>query len=355
VADVVGVPFLPPGRATPVVERVRAGVARLHRSLAPPPVQVLDGVFGILDSVALIALCRLDVPDHLDGPTDVATLARRVDADPDVVERLTRYGVARGWLGLDRHGRLRPNRTTAFLRRDHPGGWRAWIELHGGSEVLGALSGLALDPRTPDPFAAANGASFFDWQSQHPERHAVFDDAMSAGGRMHGLALAEAVDWSGHRRVCDVGGGSGALLRTLLGCHPHLHGVLLDLPPVVARAEPADRLEVVGGDAFASVPSGCDAYLLVNVVHDWDDDRVVALLATTARAADGGRLVVVEGERRAHPIDGIALRSDVLMMALAPGGRERTSAEIAVLAERAGLGVERVVPLASGDRAHLLR
>ena len=355
VADVVGVPLLPPGRLAPGLERLRAGLARVHRGLSPAPIQVLEGIFALLDGVALGALCALEVPERLDGRMDVATLARRVGADVEVVDRLTRYGVARGWLAMDRKGRLRPTRTTRFLRRDHPGGWRAWIELHRGQEVLGALTTLAADPRAEDPFAVANGASFFDWLLAHPDRHAVFDSAMSAGGRLHGLALADALDWSSHERVCDVGGGSGAVLRTLVSVHPHLRGLLFDLPPVVARSEPHDRLDVVGGDAFHAVPSGGDAYLLVNVVHDWDDDRAVELLTRTAEAAAGARVIVVEGERRRHPVDGIAARSDLLMLALAPGGRERTTAEIGALAAQAGLAVERVVPLASGDRAHLLR
>jgi O-methyltransferase len=155
------------------------------------------------------------------------------------------------------------------------------------------------------------------------------------------------------RRVCDVGGGTGALLGVLLDRQPHLQGVLFDLEPVVERAVDHERLDVVGGDAFVGVPEGCDRYLLVNVVHDWDDAAVVRLLRRVAAGGGPGTsIVVVEGERRARPVDGIALRTDLLMLILAPGGRERTTEELTGLAEEAGLRRVATTPLASGDRAH---
>jgi hypothetical protein len=353
--DVVGVPVLPPGSVAVAAERLRAAVAALHRRLAPPPLRVLEGVLGLLDPVALGALCRLGVPDRLDRPVPLAALAASLDADDAVVERLVRYAAGRGWLRIDRRGRVRATATSRFLRRDHPGGWRAWVEFACGPEVLAAAARLAAAPGTPDAFAAANGASFFDWYAAHPERHAAFDAAMAAGGRMHGLALAEAIDWSGVRRVCDVGGGTGAVLGVLLDRHPHLRGVLHDLPPVVARAPAHDRLDVVGGDAFADLPGDCDLYLFVNVVHDWDDEAVVRLLRGVRTAGPGGaRALVVESERRSRPVDGVALRADLLMLAVAPGGRERTTGELRELAAAAGLRLASTTRLAPGDRAHTL-
>ena len=358
VRDVLGVPALPPVRLASAATRLRAIVARLHRSLAPPPVQVLEGLFGLLDHAALAALCRLDVPDQLDGPLTVDELAQRLDADADLVRRLVGYAAGRGWLRIDRRGRVRPTPTTRFLRRDHPGGWRAWVEFASGPEVVAAVAQLGADPRAPDAFAAANGAGFFDWYSAHPDRHGVFDQAMAAGGRLHGLALAAAVDWAGTRRVCDVGGGSGALLGVLVDRHPHLRGVLFDLPPVVERAVRHPRVDVIAGDAFAGLPDGCDTYLFVNVLHDWDDTDAVRLLRGVAAAETDGertRAIVVEGERRLRPVDDIAARTDLLMLALAPGGRERTTTEFERLAARAGLRLDQTIPLPSGDRAHIMR
>jgi hypothetical protein len=353
--DVLGVPALPPAAATRAANRVRTALGRAHRALAPPPVRVVEGMLAILDHAVLVALCRLDVPDRLARRTDVATLARDLHAAADVLERLLRYAGARGWVRLDRRGRVAPTRALRFLRRDHPGGWRAWVEFAGGAEVVGALAMVDAAVRDQsDPFACANGDAFFAWMAAHPDRAQAFDTAMAAGARMHGLVLADALDWSRSTVVCDVGGGTGELLATLLGAHPHLRGVLFDLPHVVVAARGTGRLQVVGGDAFDAVPPGCDTYLLVNVLHDWADAEARRLLQSVAAGkAPAARVVVVESERRAVPLDDIGTRSDFLMMALTPGGRERTISDFAGLGTGAGLRLDRSIPLASGDRAHV--
>jgi hypothetical protein len=359
--EVMGVPVLPPVALTRATQRLRAGLARLRRAPAPPPVQILEGLFGALDLAALVALCRVQVPDRLSRPTELEGLAGALSVDADRLERLLRYAVARGWVRQDRHGRYGPTPVLAFLRTDHPGGWRAWVEFMGGEEVLTALGrldqGMTADG---DPFAAAAGSPFFDWLRHDPARHGCFDAAMEAGGRMHGLVLARRLDWRHAHRVCDIGGGTGALLTTILVAHPHLDGVLLELPEVAARTPPADRMTVVAGDAFEAVPAGCDTYLLVNVLHDWHDDDARRLLGTiaaglrTERAGPAARVIVVEGSTTRRPRDDLSTMTDLLMFTLTAGGRERTAAEFATLAASVGLELERTVHLPSASDAHVL-
>jgi hypothetical protein len=194
--------------------------------------------------------------------------------------------------------------------------------------------------------------------SARPEAHARFDAAMAAGARMHGLLLARVLDWSDQRRVCDVGGGDGTLLATLLAHHPHLEGAVLELPEVAARLPDRPRITAIPGDAFAAVPDGFDTYLLVNVVHDWDDrdaQRLLARVAEAAAAPDATatpvRIVVVESRARTRPTADIALSADLLMLALTPGGRERTIEELTSLGRAAGLRRGRWLALPSGDVA----
>ncbi|WP_052668548.1 methyltransferase [Nitriliruptor alkaliphilus] len=360
-ADVLGVPALPPGRVAVLGNRARAGLARAHRATAPPPARVMEAVLGGLDPAALAALCRLDVPDRLVRPTACADLASELGVDASRLARLLRYAAARGWVRIDRRGRVRPTRVTAFLRRDHPGGWRAWVEFAAGDEVTAAIGRLDAGlPADGDAFATANGTSFFAWMQDHPDRHTAFDAAMAAGGRMHGLIVAHALDWSASRRVCDIGGGDGALLGVLLAQHPHLEGVLLELPEVVDRAPERPNVTAVAGDAFDTVPPGCDTYLLVNVLHDWDDEAAVRLLRRAAEAAAAEpsatdpRIVIVDSEAQDRPRDDLATRADLLMLALTPGGRERTTDQFAALASAAGLRLHRTHDLPTGDVAHVL-
>lgn len=359
--DVLGVPALPPAWLAGLIIRLRGRVVRFLRVGDPPPVRILEGLQGVLDTAALVALCRLGVPERLSGRMDVEVLAGDLDVHPERLVRLVRYAAARGWVRLDRRGLVRPGPVITFLRADHPGGWRAWVEFMGGDEVLGAISRLEVGMHEDgDPFAAAVGAPFFSWMEQHPERHASFDAAMAAGGRLHGLVLARSLDWSTSRTVCDIGGGTGTLLATLLAAHPHLDGMLLELPEVAERTPARERLTVVGGDAFTEVPAGCDTYLLVNVLHDWSDDDATRLLAAVVRAmadgdAPGSRAVIVEGRTDARARDEFTARTDLLMLALTAGGRERTGTQFAELGAAVGLRLERTVPLPSGSIAYVLR
>jgi hypothetical protein len=362
--EVFGVPVLPPAGVTRLVVRVRAGLVRVLRASGPPPVRILEGLFGVLDLAAIVALCRTGIPDRLTGRMEIGALASELGVDPGRLARLLRFSATRGWVRLDRRGRVRPTPMIAFLRADHPGGWRAWVEFMSGEEVLGAVGHVHVGMRVEgDPFAEAMGAPFFEWMKDHPDRHAVFDMAMAAGGRMHGLVLARSLDWSSSRRVCDVGGGTGALLATLLGEHPHLEGVLLELPEVAARAPSVARMTTVGGDAFHAVPAGCDTYLLVNVLHDWSDGDATRLLGAVATAmadhdSDGSgtspRAIIIEGRTEMRPRDGFAAGVDLLMFTLTAGGRERTGAEFAALAAAAGLRLQRTESLPSGAVAHVL-
>jgi hypothetical protein len=340
--EVLGVPVLPPAAVAGATRRLRAGLARLRRAPAPPPVRILEGLLGALDLAALVALCRVGVPDRLTRPTDLYTLATTLAVDADRLRRLLRYATVRGWVREDRHGRFRATPVLEFLRADHPGGWRAWVEFMSGEEVLAALGRLdeGLTARG-DPFASATGAPFFDWLRDQPARHASFDAAMEAGGRMHGLVLARQLDWRRTHRVCDVGGGTGALLSSLLATHPELEGVLYELPEVTARAPSVDRMTIVAGDAFDAVPEGCDTYLLVNVLHDWDDDDARRLLSSIAARLGGDpgpvhRVVIVEGSTTRRPRDDLSTLTDLLMFTLTAGGRERTPQEFATLAASAG-------------------
>lgn len=328
--------------------------------MAPPPVRILEGLFGMLDHRVLVALCEAGVPDALVAPTGIATLAARIDADADALERLLRFASTRGWVRIDRRGRVRPTRVTAFLRTSHPGGWRSWVDFAGGDEVVGAVAALATGAAATDGFASANGKPFFEWMADHPDRWSAFDAAMAAGGRMHALVLAASVDWSGARNVCDVGGGTGDLLAALLDQLPDLRATVFDLPDVVARAVQHERLTAMGGDAFTGVPAGFDTYLLVNVLHDWNDTDAARILgqvgaAAAAGEAGGARIVVLDNDRTNVPRDDIAICADVLMAALTNGGHERSAAAISALGRRCGLRLERTVRLASGDLAHELR
>lgn len=130
--------------------------------MAPPPLRIMEGALSLIGHRALVALCQAGVPDALTRPSTVAGLAARLPSavDTDKLDRVLRLAAAQGWVRFDRRGRVRATRATQFLRDDHPGGWRAWVEFAGGREVTDAVAAISVAPDC-DPFAVVNGAPFF--------------------------------------------------------------------------------------------------------------------------------------------------------------------------------------------------
>jgi hypothetical protein len=219
------------------------------------------------------------------------------------------------------------------------------------------LDARVLDGRSG--MEAAHGTDFFTFVNERrPGAGVAFNSAMAAGATLQALALERGLDWSGVRTVCDVGGGTGAALEYLLSGNEDLVGVLFDLPEVIAAARPAltdghlsGRCQVVGGSFFDDIPARADRYLLLAVVHDWDDEQACRLLSNTAAAlGEDGRAVVVEQVLSAQPRDEFARSSDLLMAALA-SGRERTEAQFDALFRQSRLRVTRRTVLATGFTA----
>jgi O-methyltransferase len=90
------------------------------------------------------------------------------------------------------------------------------------------------------------------------------------------------------------------------------------------------------------VPRG-DAYVLSHIIHDWDDERSIAILRTIHRAAaPGARLLLVETVIPSGNAPSFAKILDLEMLVL-PGGVERTEAEYRALLQAAGFRLARVI------------
>jgi hypothetical protein len=187
------------------------------------------------------------------------------------------------------------------------------------------------------------GKDSFAYFAEHPEEAANFDTAMST---FTAPIAASNLRLRGRSPLVDVGGGNGALLARLLKAHPQLKGTLFDLPDVLRELGLADRCDAVGGDFFAHVPAGGDAYLLKHVIHDWNDDRAVAILQICRKAMPPtARLLVVEGVYPPRIDQSEASRgaaaNDVNML-VCTGGRQRMDAEFRRLYEAAGFSLSRI-------------
>ena len=330
-----------------------------------PAEQTVMGIArGYQLSQALYVAAKLGVADVLDPqPLAPEAIARAVGARASQLRRVLRALAAAGVFCELEDGRFASNDAAAALRTDAPGRMRD-VVLNFGEEMYRSFGELLHTVRTGETaFDSVYGAPLFEYYAANPEVEASAAARMLARTLPVARELAASDVLRGARTLVDVGGGAGTLVAEVLRHHPEIAGVLLERPGMLELAEEyladqavADRCELVEGDFFASVPAGGDVYVLKSVLHDWDDERCVAILRSCRAAMDeAARLVIVElilPERitPSGPVLSAALL-DLVMLAYA-GGRERTEAEFAQLLDHASLRLARTIELSTGP--HLL-
>jgi len=302
-----------------------------HEPLPDPAVSLLGVLTGAWATQAVATMAALRIADHLAQRPGLGAdaLAGLTGTDPDALRRLLRY---LGSLGLLTSADSTYHLTALgqLLRTDAEFSLHPLALLYGGL-FYDSFAGLTHSVRTgEEAFAHRYGQHHFPYLAERPELGALFHRAMAASAEMF-TPVPALVDFSGVRRVVDVGGGNGALLSRVLRAHRHVEGVLLERPQALeaARTELAAlgldrRCSFVPGDFTEEVPSGGDVYLLSRVLHDWDDDRCLAILRRCAQAMrPGAQLLLVE--RLLPGREGIpspAVAWDVHMLCNV-GGRER--------------------------------
>lgn len=294
---------------------------------------------------ALGAVAQLGVADQLtDGPRPVAEVAAACDADPVALRRVLRALASVGVFAEDESGRFGLTPVASLLRTDVPGSMR-WATVAATMDPMWRPYGQILHSvRTGRPaFLETYGVPPWEYFATHPEEAALFQQAAIGFYRQSVPAIVSAYDWTRFGTLADIGGGTGVLLSAILDAAPTLHGVLFELPSVVASVS-TDRFETVAGDFFEAVPSGLDAYLVKSCLHAFGDDDALRLLGTLRAAMKPDAvLLVVEAVLPPGNTPHYGKLSDIELLTLA-GGAERTAGEWATLLSAGGFRIARTVP-----------
>ena len=321
-------------------------------SIAQATRRVTELAQGFEATQLVYVAARLGIADELkDGPRAVDDLAAAVGAHPGSLRRVLNALASLGIFAFTGNGMVELTPTAQALRSDVTGSVRPWALMAGSEWMWRPWGELLHSVRTGETaFDYVYGRGLFEHLADDPDASKVFDDAMTSGSAAFASELTTAYDFSGISTLVDVAGGRGLALASILKANPHLRGVLVDLPHVIAEAGDvikahgvSDRCELRAGDFFESVPSGGDAYFLKWIIHDWDDERAATILRNCRRAIrEDGRLLVAERLLEPRDEPSRVKRGDVMMMVM-PGGRERTEAEYAALYEAAGFELTRVI------------
>lgn len=195
------------------------------------------------------------------------------------------------------------------------------------------------------------GTDVWGYFAQNPDDAAIFNDSMSNMTAAVNEAIMSQYDFSPFNKIVDVGGGHGGLITSILKQNPQAKGVLFDAAAVIEGARPrleaagvADRCEAVAGDFFQAVPAEGDAYVMKWIIHDWEDEKAIAILKNCrTQVQPSGRLIIVDCVVPENDKPDFSKTFDLNMMVMT-GGKERTAAEFEQLLATTGFKLLRIIP-----------
>lgn len=273
---------------------VRTSSAEAAPAAPPDPEPIMRLASGFMAAKHLFAANELgifealsDAPatiDALAARTGVTSRAARISADAMVALEI-----------LERDGdRYRNGGTAAaFLSGRGPGDLRPFLRFWDRVSYP-VWEGLA------DVLARGPAQEIFEFDDDVQQVISEGIEAILAGPAR---ALGGAVDLTAHRRLLDIGGGTGSWTIAVAQRYPDLHATVLELPTVaeLARARIADaglddRIEAVAGDAMQEeLPSGYDLFLVANLVHYFSPEKNRELLTRVRQVAEpGARLLLAD-------------------------------------------------------------
>jgi demethylspheroidene O-methyltransferase len=320
--------------------------------------QLFDLVAGFSYTQVLLACVQLKLFDRLaQGAASIDTLAPALQLPPEGCRRLLDAAVALRLLARrQRRGQpavysLGPlgapmvgNAAIAAMVEHHV---LLYADLADPLAMLRAAPGQGelarywAYARSPQPHTLAR------------EQVADYSALMAASQPLVADEILDAYPLQRHRCLMDLGGGEGVFAAAVAQRWPHLRLVVFDLPEVAHRAQGrlaalglSARATAVGGDFTTdTLPAGADIISLVRVVHDHDDDRVMALLHAARRALpDDGVLLLAEPMAGTAGAQAMGDAYFGLYLWAMGSGRPRTLAQLGAMLQAAGFSAPRQLP-----------
>jgi O-methyltransferase domain/Dimerisation domain len=319
---------------------------------------LMDIVCGYITAQALITSCNLGVFEALsDGPLTAADLAQRIAIHPVGCRRLLGMLVKLELVTRDGE-RYANSEVGAFCTSKADVNLSAVAGFGNPFYHMYEFLPDALREYSPrwQQAVGATSADVFAAMYEDPARLRQFAYFMNALSIPQGQLIADSYDFSSHRCIMDIAGGPGGQAVQIGLKHPHLRGIISDMPPVCAiateyiqRCGLSDRFTAVPADLFEGpYPAGADVIVLGHILHDWNDQHCRTILRNCAAALPARGVLLVSESVLEPDYSGsmFGLVKDLTMLvASEPDSRERTEAEYRALLDEAGFDVTDVIRL----------
>ncbi|KAI0842124.1 hypothetical protein F5Y06DRAFT_306973 [Hypoxylon sp. FL0890] len=277
-------------------------------------------------------------------------LAKPAMADPMLVSRIMRYLAANrlvAEVGPDHYVARKVTHALADSRIEGPMRFFHAVSNPAFQALPDFLKETGYQNR-PQTCAFQKGLNtdlgLFPWLKQHPDLLKDFQSLMGVpkeGNCFDVIPLENFVNsLSGGLVFVDIGGNTGQQASRLLTKHPELAGrvAVQDREEAIKNAAGVKGIQFMVHDFFKPQPiSGAKYYYLRAILHNWDDDKAVQILANIVPAMSADSLVLIDEvvipDVGAHVWPaGLDLQMYTLF-----GGAERTASQWDGILQRAGL------------------
>jgi len=304
---------------------------------------------SFMKSRAICTAARLGLADLIQsGIQRIDELASQINAHPDALYRLMRALVS---IGLFRETSDKKYELTpmSIILCESPMSLRHCLSMMGDPSWWGSWGCLDQSVTSGEPaIEKVLGMDYDRYLAENPEILGIFQNCLSVMARVNNPALLQSYDFSKYAKIVDIGGGHGELLFDILERYPQNQGFLYDLPHVIESIAQAniERCSFISGDFFDHVPRDGDIYVLKQILHDWNDEKALAILKNCQTAMNAhARLLIIETvlSDRIEPSQSMSYFFDLHML-LTSTGRERTVGEFESLLDQADLKIDNVFP-----------
>ncbi|SFP58995.1 Dimerisation domain-containing protein [Nitrosomonas cryotolerans] len=262
-----------------------------------------DVIFAIYGYPALLLAHRLKVfPLLAENARTLLEICGALNIQQRPAEAILTTATALGFLSLQDGRYCLTPVTEAYLLETSPNYFGFFWDMMIDNYQVSSIAGLEKAVLTDSPQAYGGGDIF----KSHEEQIKLLR-RFTAG--MHSISITSALVWptimdfSGHRVMLDIGGGSGAHSIGAALRLPNLQqALLLDFSQVCEVAEEyiaqyglQTRVKTYAGNIWQDRWPTADLHFFSNMYHDWLPDKCHFLTAKSFGSLEsGGRIVIHE-------------------------------------------------------------
>ncbi len=304
-----------------------------------------DVIFAIYGYPALLLAHRLKIfPLLAENARTLPEICGALNIQQRPAEAILTAATALGFLSLkEEHYCLTPV-TEAYLLETSPNYFGFFWDMMIDNYQVSSIAGLEKAVLTDSPQAYGGGDIF----KSHEEQVELLR-RFTAG--MHSISITSALVWptimdfSKHRVMLDIGGGSGAhSIGAALRLPDLQQALILDFSQVCEVAEEyiaqynlQDRVKTHAGNIWQDHWPAADLHFYSNMYHDWMPDKCHFLTAKSFRSLEsGGRIVIHEmlyNDEKTGPFTAAAF--SMVMMGWTEG-RQYSGQELTAMLEEIG-------------------